>query len=441
MHAHEHTYPKRWLALGVSALALAGFFAITLVIGRTPQLKELQVFQDLFAVALVVHVDLSVWVWFSAIIAVIMSLEISRRGYRLLYAEKTAFWCVAAGTVLLTLSPLDGQWVVVKSNYIPVLLNVLFFLGLSLLATGLLILSAEMVYAALRTRAPSFEAHAATALAVIILCALGLFVYSGYDLPQGYEADVRFEYLFWAGGHTMQHAFSLAMMVAWAALFHRLYAADAFGLRLGNALVALSIFALLSPLPDAWRYAVDDASFQQAFTNAMIRLGGIAPMLALGTIFWRMCRLPKPATWRDAYVSSLIMSMLLFLAGGMLGLMIQGQNVIIPAHYHGSIVAVTIALMGYGYTLMPRFGFADVRVQRLSFWQPILYGVGQLMHIGGLAYSGGYGVLRKTAAAGGNFAPDVKVALGFMGLGGLLAIIGGLIFVMVMWRSYRHVRA
>jgi cytochrome c oxidase subunit I len=117
--------------------------------------------------------------------------------------------------------------------------------------------------------------------------------------------------------------------------------------------------------------------------------------------------------------------------------MIQGQNVTIPAHYHGAIVGVTLALMGYSYYLLPRFGYREVAAWRTAFWQPILYGVGQLMHIGGLGYSGGYGVLRKTAAAGQTFAPEVKVALGIMGLGGVLAIIGGFMFVIVVWRATR----
>jgi len=121
--------------------------------------------------------------------------------------------------------------------------------------------------------------------------------------------------------------------------------------------------------------------------------------------------------------------------------MITGQNVTIPAHYHGAIVSVTLALMGYAYTLMPKFGYGDVSQWKLAFWQPIIYGIGQLMHVGGLAYSGGYGVLRKTAVGNTEFAPEIKAALGVMGLGGLLAIIGGLLFVVVMVKSYRAVRA
>ncbi len=90
--------------------------------------------------------------------------------------------------------------------------------------------------------------------------------------------------------------------------------------------------------------------------------------------------------------------MLLFAAGGLIGLIIGGSNVKIPAHYHGCIVGVTLALMGLVFHLLPRLGYAAPQ-GRLAVAQPWLYGVGQLLHIVGLVWSGGYGVQRKVAGA------------------------------------------
>ncbi|MFN7452136.1 MAG: hypothetical protein ACK5R5_04440, partial [Alphaproteobacteria bacterium] len=64
-------WPRRWLMLGVAALAIAGLFSLILVIARTPQLAGLK---ELFSVALVVHVDLSVLVWFLAVMGTGMVL-------------------------------------------------------------------------------------------------------------------------------------------------------------------------------------------------------------------------------------------------------------------------------------------------------------------------------------------------------------------------------
>ncbi len=433
MGAHMRAV-KHWLSLGVIALAVAGFFSIVLVIGRTPALQEMRWAKDLFSVALVVHVDLSVWVWFCSMIAAMLSLNMHTRAQRIPALERAAVITAAIGTACLALSPLEGEWQVIKSNYIPVLNNALFFLGLSLIASGVALMAFETLWQRSSWKRPE------GALAVILLLSLSLFIHSGMALSAGYAPEERFEYLFWAGGHTMQHAFSLAMIIAWAALFQRTYQQDIFSTRLVAAFMALSIYAAIQPLPEALSYRVDDGAFQLSFTTAMIRLGGIAPAIALAVVMWRMWRIPKPARLRDAYFTSLVMSMLLFVAGGVLGLMITGQNVTIPAHYHGSIVAVTIALMGYGYSLLPQLGLTSVQYRKAAVLQPVFYALGQLMHIGGLAYSGGYGVLRKSAESTASLAPEVKIALAVMGTGGLLAIIGGLMFVWVMATAFYKAR-
>jgi heme/copper-type cytochrome/quinol oxidase subunit 1 len=135
--------------------------------------------------------------------------------------------------------------------------------------------------------------------------------------------------------------------------------------------------------------------------------------------------------------AALLASMLLFVAGGVIGLSIAGSNVKIPAHYHGCIVGVTLALMGLTYHLLPLLG-AAAPAGRLAVAQPWLYGSGQLMHIVGLVWSGGYGVPRKVAGAEQVLRGAGEIAgMGLMGLGGLLAIAGGLLFVVVVLRCLR----
>lgn len=130
-------------------------------------------------------------------------------------------------------------------------------------------------------------------------------------------------------------------------------------------------------------------------------------------------------------------SMLLFAAGGVIGLFIAGSNVTIPAHYHGCIVGVTLALMGLVYLLLPQLGWHAPQ-GRLAVVQPWLYGAGQLMHIVGLVWSGGYGVQRKVAGTEQVLRSAGEVAgMGLMGLGGLVAIVGGLLFVVVVIRAMR----
>jgi heme/copper-type cytochrome/quinol oxidase subunit 1 len=135
--------------------------------------------------------------------------------------------------------------------------------------------------------------------------------------------------------------------------------------------------------------------------------------------------------------AALFASIVLFGAGGVIGALISGSNVRIPAHYHGCIVGVTLALMGLVYLLLPRLGYRAPS-GRLACWQPLLYGAGQLLHIIGLVWSGGYGVQRKVAGAEQVLRSASEVAgMGLMGLGGLIAVIGGLLFVVVVAQAMR----
>jgi heme/copper-type cytochrome/quinol oxidase subunit 1 len=133
-----------------------------------------------------------------------------------------------------------------------------------------------------------------------------------------------------------------------------------------------------------------------------------------------------------------IASFLLFAAGGTIGFMISGVNTIIPAHYHGSIVGVTLAFMGLVYLLLPRLGFA-APVGRVANLQPYIYAVGQLMHVAGLVISGNHGAFRKTVG-GSVGAEDFygMLSTSFTRIGGLLAVVGGMLFLWVCWKSIRN---
>jgi heme/copper-type cytochrome/quinol oxidase subunit 1 len=128
-----------------------------------------------------------------------------------------------------------------------------------------------------------------------------------------------------------------------------------------------------------------------------------------------------------------IVTIILFGIGGLIGIFISGTNVSIPAHYHGSIVGVTLATMCLVYFLLE---IRDNLLKQAKI-QSIIYSLGQIIHIFGLSWSGGYGVLRKDPTTA--LTIKAKIAMGVMGIGGLVAIIGGLMFVVIcvrrMWKE------
>ncbi len=424
-----------WLWLGVAAIAAAGLYALVPVIGRTPQFKDLPVAQHFFDVALVVHVDLSVLIWFFSAICMGGALLMERHAIQWPYWGKAGFWTTALATLLMALSPL-GNWEPLKSNYIPVLHNAMFLLSLGLLAAGLTVSLIPVLVTYVQPRYERYLQPAESAFSCAIFTVfIGLigYAYGATVVPAGLDLTEHYELSFWLGGHIMQFAFTLLAMAAWLLLL------EALGGEMPSRKYAniVYMFAIMGAIMSYLHFAYDagepvEKKYEQ--TRIMIEWAGIAPTLMAVWVVWALAR-TRFIRENRAYASALIVSLILFFAGGALGLMISGQNVTIPAHYHGMIVGITQAVMGMAYVMLPRFGYKSVASTRLAFWQPIVYGVGQLMHIGGLAYCGGYGILRKTAGGFEHLAPDIKIALGIFGMGGLLAISGGILFVIVMLKA------
>ena len=423
---------RYWLIIGVAALAVAGLYSLVLAGGRSPKLGESSLLHRLFHEALVVHVDLSVLVWFLAMACLMWSLM--SRGTKTIipYVEEAALISFALGAFAITVSPFGSGGEALMSNYIPVIHSPVFFMGLMLVLCGTLFMLLKALTVTVRSSHFSkTQQFALFSASIITLIALLCFCWSYYQIPPIIEGQQYYEMLFWGGGHVLQFTHVQVMMVSWMLLIatlkpdFKIHRPWLFGLY-SIGLVA----ALISPFPYLF-YDITTSPHREFFTQQMIYMGGVAP------VFLALMLLPplSQTRRRNALWSALLMSIVLFLYGGALGGMIQGQNVVIPAHYHGSIVGVTLAFMGAAYLLLPKFGYRDVIHDKLAFWQPIIYGAGQIMHVSGFAWSGGYGALRKTP--GMPLDEKARIAMGLMGGGAGLAAIGGLIFVIVVFRAMR----
>ncbi len=430
---------RAWLGLGVAALALSGVFSVLLVLARTPGLQGLFPVADFFRVALVVHVDLSVLVWFVAFAGVFWTLSATQRAGWLAWL---AVALAAVGMGVMSVAPFLAPATPVMANYIPVLDGPLFLAGLIVLLAGVGLMVGRTLLAAAPVGARLDGAGAVRlgllAAAFAAAVALFAFVWSWRALPFALDSRTYYEVLFWGGGHVLQFTWTLLMLVAW------LWLADAIGARLPlSPRVVLFLFALalalvlLTPLVYLM-WDVASVEHRRVLTW-MMRLGGglaVAP-LALALVL-ALARTRDPSGRSRPLRAALVMSLLLFAAGGLIGFAIDGSNVKIPAHYHGCIVGITLAFMGVTYELLPRLGYGAPST-RLALWQPYVYGVGQLMHIGGLVWSGGYGVQRKVAGAEQVLTSLQQVAgMGLMGLGGVIAIVGGLLFLVAVVGAMRR---
>jgi hypothetical protein len=425
-----------WLWLAMAALVGAGLFSVLLVLARAPYVKDLFALADFFRVALVVHVDLSVLVWFAAFGGLLWTLNGGTRHLGLGWAGLAA---AAAGTLAMCAAPFLGTEPPVMSNYVPVLDGPVFLGGLALFAAGCALLVARSMLAAQRvgTRpdgaaALRFGLNAAAVSAAVALIA---FAWSYAALPAGLAGKAYFEVLFWGGGHVLQFTWTLLMFAAWLAL------AEAGGARAPlSPRVALLLFAiaLASVFATPVIYLAYDITSVEHYRlqTWLMRIGGGLAIVPFGlATLTALATAPRAAPAERPLRAALAWSLVLFGAGGLIGLAIDGSNVKIPAHYHGAIVGVTLAFMGLTYHLLPRLGCARP-APRLATAQAWLYGAGQLAHIAGLVWSGGYGVQRKVAGAEQVLRGAEQVAaMGLMGLGGLAAVAGGLLFIVIVSRS------
>lgn len=417
-----------WLLLAVAALALSTLCALLLIGARTPLLAPLAAGGELFRRALVLHVGLAVLVWFLSAAAGLWTVAAGAAG-------GSARWCalaLAGAGVAAMLAPLAlGSGAPLLANYLPVLDHPLFLAGLALFCCGVALCAACSLGPLLRRLrgGPAWRLGALLSLVAAMLALLALA--AGAAGAPGNHGQAGVDTLAWGPGHMLQFVHVIGLMCAWSMLAEQALGRPALGRRALAALLLLAFAPLLASAPIYAMHAPASAEFRRAFT--LLMAFGAWPAAALLGLHLLRC------LWRARAAlagnpAALLLSVLLFLLGCALGALIRADSTMVPAHYHGTVGAVTLAYMGLGYRLLAACG--GRAGTRLARWQPRLYGAGLLLLALGLAWSGTLGVPRKTLHI------DVVVqypayfaAMGVAGLGGLLAICGAILFVAAVLRG------
>ncbi|NKB38107.1 MAG: cytochrome C oxidase subunit I [Gammaproteobacteria bacterium] len=422
-----------WLWLAVSTLLVAGLFSVLLVLARTPFIGELFPLTDFFHTALVIHVNLSSLVWILAFASALWTLN-SRPVSSVL--GKVAFFVVLSGVLVMTISPFTGSANALMSNYIPVLDDRVFIGGLLLFAIGMgfqvLISMGIMLRVGRVISAEAVIRFGLNCAAVGVCLALLAFTWSYLTVPKQLAREIYYEVLFWGCGHILQFTYTLLMMVAWLWLASLARLSLPVSPRVALFLFAVGLFSIFLTPIIYLEYPVIDPSHRSLFTQLMSFGGSLAVFpLAVAILFalfnGQLHSIRTSVSW-----NALICSLFLFGVGGFMGFLIDGNNVKIPAHYHGCIVGVTLSLMGLCYQLIPALGYNKVKAIWAIF-QLRIYAVGQFLHISGLLWSGGYGVERKVAG-GEQWLNSVEriTGMALMGLGGMLSALGGFLFIILI---------
>jgi cytochrome c oxidase subunit I len=414
---------REWLLVAISALGLAGVLAGGLVFARTPPLARFVTDPAFFKRCLVVHVDLALVVWFYAFVAALFAL-IPSRVRSTAIARHGSVFAVLGVACMLGAAGISGTRPIL-ANYIPVIDHPLYTAGLVAIGFGLASSFLDPKLLPRNEEENAFMPAAAIvglrASALAVLIAFVTFFSSRLKTPRDLTPDAYWEQVMWGGGHVLQFASVAAMLAVWTILIARARGRSPVSRR-----AAVIVFAvLIAPL-----FAAPFLSFH-GFTRLMQL--GIAPGVIVYLLLCVRGRVP----------AAVIASMVLTIAGFALGAAIRGPNTVIPAHYHASIGAVTVAFMAMTVPLLQELGFtATDRVRAIARYQPVLLGGGQLVFAIGFALAG---TRRKTYGGEQQIRTLTEwVGLGVMGVGGLVAIAGGVLFLFIvgaMWhRRVAHKR-
>lgn len=333
-----------WLLLSYGALVIGGLFTILIVLSRTPFFQEIIPFVDFFHTALVVHVDLTVLVWFLGFAGVLWSLNSSTRCIK---CGWLALALSVLGTLVITIAPFVGDGQPLMNNYIPVLQHPVFLVGLGIFGLGFTLLVLNGLFFSNPVKA-KMSGDGALRFGLYTGLVAGLFsvvvlILSYIDMPVFADSTYFYELLFWDAGHTLQFMHIALMLVSW------LWLATVAGVSLRiSPRVALFVFliGLIPIIMTPFVYAMFDlgATMHKHAISLVMRYGGGLAAFPIGLVLVVGLFTSKRKDLKfGPQLNALVFSIILFGIGGVIGFMINGSNVTVPAHYHGSIVAVTLA--------------------------------------------------------------------------------------------------
>lgn len=426
---------RAWIFATVFSLGIAGALAFLVAMIKTPAVKPW--FEPAtFRLILVAHVTYAMTIWCMMAVASLWVFLVAEGGG----GRFGARWSLAnlaltqAGGLGILAAMFSSGGGALLLDYVPLIDSPVYYWGYGLFMAGVL---SEMVrYLAARRRGFVHAgpiADGMTAAAIIIVIAGITFAWDLFDVGRDPRAvgRERLQPMVWGIGHVFQYVYVVAMSVAWWQL-----TGAALGVRVAARSYWRGTFALAVLLSSStlvasvWLGAVDLRHSLAASVIILSLLAVVALFAAVPVIrsFSMRRRLGVQAPGGSAR-TALIVSMVLFTIGVLMDPAGNMGTLWVPAHYHGVIVGgVTIALMGSLYHLSDRAGWPLVS-RGLATWQPVIFGIGVATMIAGLAWAGAEGAVRKDWVHGIVVSPQFRSGLNLMGFGAVIAVLGGILFV------------
>lgn len=384
------------------------------------------------------------------------------------------FLLMLVGALTTDATILLGKADVLFTSYVPLKAHPAFYLGIILFAVGALI-AVILFFAALvvAKREKSYEGSmplvtygALTAAIISVITLLhGAAIYIPtffWSLGIGNVDPQVYRMIWWGLGHSSQQINVAAMVAVWyllgaltvgAVVVNQKISRWAFTLYVLFISMASAHHLLVDPgLGPAWKiwntsyamYLAVLASMIHGFTvPAGVEMGMRLRGFVRGRFEWL-----RKAPWSDPGFSGFWLSLVIFgFMGGITGVT-QGTeqiNIIVhntlrvPGHFHVTVVGGTaLSFMALTYYLIPLVFQRKVRFWALAKWQPYLFAIGIVVLSMSMTFAGSFGVPRRhaditfpKAPFTMEFPPVVDLLMAGIGIGGTIAAVAVLAFVLI----------
>ena len=368
----------------------------------------------------------------------------------------------------------DPKNTVAYTAYLPLKASPLFYLSYILFAVGALIaVITFFINIVVAKREKRFEGS----LPLVVFGFMTAAILATYTLLQGAAAVVPaflwsagilsnfdpgiYRNFFWGFGHPAQQVNLAAMISIWYALaqitvgirpvnekFSRLaFVLYLFFINLGSA-----HHLLVDPgLSFAWKAVNTSYAMYLAVLGSMMHAFSIPAALEValrakgyrkGLFGWL-----RNAPWGEPGFAALVVSMVMFgWIGGVTGVVIGTEQINLlvhntmrlPGHFHATVVSgTTTAFMGFTYYVIPLIFRKELKLKKWAVWQPYVFGGGMLLVSLGMIVSGLQGVSRRNwdITFAGVVPGTIELSLAIFGIGAIIAVIGGIMYVTVVLTS------
>ncbi len=388
------------------------------------------------------------------------------------------FWLMLGGLVMAAIPLVGNAASVLYTMYPPMQAHWAFYLGLTLVVVGtwLVTVNLTLTYKAWRkdnpgqrVPLPAFMCLATFfmwTLASLGLAAemLTLLIPWSMGLVENTDA-LTARVLFWFTGHPIVYFWLLPAYISWYTMVPKQAGGKLFSDPMAR--VAFVLFLLLST-PTGFHHQFTDPGIHEGFklVHTIFTLGVFFPSLLTffnvvasleiagknrggRGIFGWFFKLP----WGDPSVAAQVLAMVIFVFGGVGGLINASMNLNlivhntawIPGHLHltvGSGVALTF--IGICYWLVPLLKGRKLWSLRTAQVQVWTFLIGMVVFSNAMHRLGLMGAPRRTTLGNVPYAqPEWASALSLVGIGGTILFVSGLLFfinmLMTMWASKQEV--